>query len=146
LSDGNEARNAAHAAADHLHHGLPGEVGEPLPIRSPAGECVGWFVPSTSGGRLVGFHQLRPDLVPMRWSEFQADVAVDAWTDPARVHESAAKELMPGETTGQPVLTYDGHPDRLAWAVPVIGPQRGAAIFVAGSAVWRGPWPTASHG
>jgi hypothetical protein len=140
LSNG-EAKDAAREVAVRLHRGLSGEIGEPLPIHSPGGECAGWFVPSTSEGRLVGFHQLRPDLVPMRWSEFPSHVDLSVWTDPARVLEAAMMELGPGETSGQPVLSYDGNPDRVAWAVPVISPEQGVAIFVAGSAVWRGAWP-----
>lgn len=79
----------------------------------------------------------------MRWSEFQTDVDARTWTDPARVLQNAKSKLELDEAPGSPVLTYDGVPDRLAWAVPVTGGQTGVAIFVAGSAVWRGPWPTA---
>lgn len=144
MSNG-EARDAARGVAVRLHRGLPGTIGEPLPIHSPAGECAGWFVPSALEGRLVGFHQLRPDLVPMRWSEFPTHVDLSTWIDPARVLQTATMELRPGETSGRPVLSYDGNPDRVAWAVPVIGPDQGVAVFVAGSVAWRGPWPAPPH-
>ena len=78
----------------------------------------------------------------MRWSAFQTAVDASEWTDPGRVLEHAKSKLELGEAPGSPVLTYDGVPDRLAWAVPVIGRRPGVALYVAGSAVWRGPWPT----
>ncbi|MBV8529428.1 MAG: hypothetical protein JOZ75_14050 [Candidatus Dormibacteraeota bacterium] len=98
---------------------------------------AGWFVPAREGERLVGFHQLRPDLEQLRWSEFVADPGFASWTDPGAVMATAATMLHQGEQLGDPFLSYDSVPDRLAWVVPVLGGDAGGVIFVAGSAAWR---------
>lgn len=131
-------QEAARVAASALHRGLAGELGDPIPISSPDGALEGWFIPATRGGNLLGFHQLRRDLRPLRWSEFASPVDARLWMDPETIRLAAAAELQYGEVASAPVLTYDGSPDRLAWAVPLTGPagKRGR-IFVAGTAVWR---------
>jgi hypothetical protein len=114
-------------------------VGEPVPVRSPRGELDSWFVPVIADDLLVGFALLEPTLVLRRWSTFQRRTgALDgcppaaSWLDPGRVARVAAG--VAADTAGSPpYLSYDGSPDRLAWAVPLPG---GAIVYVAGDAAW----------
>ena len=50
----------------------------------------------------------------------------------------ASAQMRPGEVAGTPFLSFDGVPDRLAWAVPVNGPDGPRMGWVAGAAVWSG--------
>jgi len=118
------------------------EIGEAVPVRSPAGEPAGWFVPVLTGDRLVGFYQLTADLRADRYSTLGATVAAARWTDPAAVLATARPHLVPGEEPGEPFLSYDRGPSRLAWIVPVRGRAGDhSALYVAGDACWRGPKP-----
>jgi hypothetical protein len=114
-------------------------VGEPLPVRSPRGELDSWFVPVVMGDVLVGFALLERTLVLRRWSTFQRRAGsldgcppAASWLDPDRVARVAAG--VAADTAGSPpYLSYDGSPDRLAWAVPLPG---GRTVYVAGDAAW----------
>jgi len=120
-------------------------VGEPLAVMDPNGTQHSWFVPLEVGGKLAGFAQLLTSLVPMRVSSFQRrpldyehcpDVA--DWTDIHRIATRAASMARQGEQLSEPVLTYDGNPNRLAWKVEAkssSGETR--LLFVAGTAVYE---------
>jgi hypothetical protein len=114
-----------------------GRVRTPIPVREPGGRLHSWFVPLTAAGRLAGFLQLLPVL--RRPGQIEGCPEAGPWIDPAAVAERAAAHLRRGERAGRPYLTYDRHPARLAWAVPVTGP-RGTArtVFVAGDHVYTG--------
>jgi hypothetical protein len=111
-------------------------------VQAPAGDLDSWFVALTAEERLVGFFQLEPDLRVHRYSSFQRRRgAIDecppaaAWLDPSEIGMRARAAARSGEELGEPVLSYDGSRDRLAWRVPVLGSA--AAIYVAAEHVYR---------
>jgi len=122
--------------------GLPegAQVLDPIPVADPAsGNRHSWFVPVARGERLAGFAQLLPDLQLMRYSTFPSgkegtslpDLA--DWTDATRIRDRAEQIAKPGETVGEPVLTYDRDVSHLAWRVPATGPSGTSRdLFVAG--------------
>ena len=123
-----------------------GDVQTPLPVEHPRGHLRSWFVPLTCGDQLLGFFELSPELVPMRYSTFQRRPGelsqcpqATSWIDSSAVKAKARTVLRPGESMDEPFLSYDSVPSRLAWAVPIVGP-RGAErlVFVAGNAVFEG--------
>lgn len=126
--------------------GLPegSQVLDPIPVADPAsGERHSWFVPVARGKRLAGFAQLLPDLQLMRYSAFPSggkDAALPDladWTDATRIRAHAERIAEPGETVGEPVLTFDRNASRLAWRVPATDPSGASrALFVAGDAVY----------
>ena len=46
--------------------------------------------------------------------------------------------MRSGESAADPYLSFDGAPDRLAWAVPVGGPHGPRTVYVAGDTAWSG--------
>ena len=49
-----------------------------------------------------------------------------------------AEKARPGESAGEPVLSYDRGPSRLAWAVRLTRAGGGVrTVFVAGRTVWE---------
>lgn len=119
----------------------PTQLAEPLPIRDVDGRLAAWFVPLIDGSTIVGFVEVLPDLTHRRTSSFGGrGGGMDAadWVDPDVVARRAAAHLRPGEVPGTPFLSFDGVPDRLAWAVPVNGLDGPRMVWVAGVAVWSG--------
>jgi hypothetical protein len=122
--------------------------GRPLPVRDAAGRQVLWFVPllSASGEQVLGYRLEELDGQVRRVAEFGRPQDAAAWTDPAEV---ARRASALGDVAGQAVLTFDGVPDRLAWAVPLAG---GRTAWVTGDNAWvaraRSPGPRTSgdHG
>jgi hypothetical protein len=129
------ARDAAVAAVAALgdERSRSAAIGEPLLVRAPDGSPESWFVPLVDGTELVGFVQLGLDLALRRISSLPAPAA--SWLDPAVVVRVARRVARDDERLGEPVLSYDSSPDRLAWAVPVEG---GGTVFVTGDYAWRG--------
>jgi hypothetical protein len=122
-----------------------GRLEEPVSVREPGGGVHSWFVGVSAGDRLVGFLQLDRELTLLRYSSFQrrpgslegAPAKAD-WLDPGRIRKRAVEKLRPGEAAGDPYLTFDANPSRLAWAVPVVGAAgEGREIFVAGETVYE---------
>jgi hypothetical protein len=121
-------------------------VGKPLAVLNADGSQHSWFVPLQVGTKLAGFAQLLPSLTPLRFSGFQhspdnydncPDVA--DWTDPDRVLARAKAIARPDEELSQPVLSYDQHPDRLAWRVTATSSSGvSRSLFVAGTAAFEG--------
>ncbi len=144
-----EAKQRAEELLRSRHFGGFGarnvEVLDPIPIVTPNGIMHSWFVSVAVGNVMLGFFELLPNMRMTRYSSFQRDPSslkgcppVAAWTDPGTVLRTARPYFGPGETARTPVLSYDGTPARLAWAVEVMaadGSRR--VIYVAGSAVWR---------
>lgn len=127
----------------------PALAGDPVPVVDAAGRQAAWFVPLVDAGLLLGFVELLPDLTHRRTSWFgqppgspQGCPSAASWLDPTVVAARARPHLAPGEVAGEPALSFDGTPDRLAWAVPVGGPSGPRIIWVAGNATWTGPAAT----
>jgi hypothetical protein len=126
-----------------------GRIGTPIAVLEPGGGLHSWFVPVAIGNRLAGFLQLLPDLTMMRYSSFQRrDDSMEgcppeeSWIDAETVRRRARESARPGETLGEPFLTYDQAPSRLAWAVPLTSPDGATrTLHVAGRAVWEAPPP-----
>lgn len=126
----------ARDVAAKAHSVRPGRLGEPIRVISPTGALEDWVVPVLQGTQVIGFYQLTSELRIKRFSEL-ADP--NAFT--INLHDvllAAQRALDPSERPGIPFLSYDGNPDRLAWAVPVDGPSGPATIFIAGGVAWRG--------
>jgi hypothetical protein len=122
-----------------------GRVESPVAVLTPSGQLHSWFVPVTVGDRLAGFVQFMPDGAFMRFSSFQrragdlagCPVAAD-WLDSNRIKGRAEALRRPDETSGDPFLTYDKVPDRLAWAVPLTGADGTARlVYVVGETVYE---------
>ena len=110
-----------------------------LPVAAPGGGALdSWFVPLADAGRLAGFLQLDPDLGLRRFSSFARPPDAASWIDTDAISPRARAAAGPEPQLGEPVLTYDAHPDRIAWAVP-IADGSGRAVFVAGDHAWTGP-------
>lgn len=139
-------------AIELFEQGITGDVwlkahGRLLPaiaIHTPQGTLHGWFVPVVVDDTLAAFMQFDRAERLERFSTFMR-AAGDlrgcphraGWVDPASVRRIASNRLHPGETLGEPFLTYDRYPDRLVWAVPVAS-DRGPLgyIYVAGDYVY----------
>jgi hypothetical protein len=122
-----------------------GRIGAPIPVLAPDSQLHSWFVPVTIGNGLAAFFQLLPDLTMMRYSSFQKRddsmegcPSAELWIDAETVRRRAQERARPGETVGQPFLTYDRAPSRLVWAVPLTSPDGTTrTLHVAGRAVWE---------
>jgi hypothetical protein len=140
VSNADRVRAAAEAARRQLVDdplALRAPLADPLPVLTPAGNLDSWFVALTAEDRIVGFFQLEPDLQVHRYSSFQSTRgSVDgcppaaAWLDRAEIGERARASAGGDQELGEPILSYDGSRDRLAWRVPVLGGP--GAVFVAG--------------
>lgn len=119
-----------------------------LPVRTQQAMLESWFVPLVAQDvkqeRLVAYLRFTPGHVLRGISSFLSQpsrldscpLAAD-WLDEHRIAARAQALGAPGEHAGAPMLSFDGVPDRLAWAVPLQGP--GAAsrwVFVAGTSAW----------
>lgn len=126
---------------------LSGAVGVALAVVAPDGTHRSWFVPVTVDDRLAAFMQLGIDGQLMRFSSFQragqraenysdCPPAAD-WLDRKRIQARAAAKRRADETVGEPFLSYDHSPERLAWAVPMESRRGRRVILVAGDAVYE---------
>ena len=123
-----------------------GEVLEPLAVRAPDGGPAGWLVGVAIDEALAGFFVLTPQLELRRYSTFLSHPgALDQcprqadWFDSGRIKARAGGLALPGETLDEPFLSYDGNPERIAWAVRARdagGTVR--TLFVAGDSTWVG--------
>lgn len=140
--DAGAARDVARTALDGgMAPDLDGgDVGPALPVHHPDGSVESWFVPVTRGDRLAGFVRVTADLRFQAASAFPpgARPAADSWLDSRRVRDMAAGSADGVQVTGEPVLSYDGAPARIAWAVPVRLADGGeATVYVAGASIWQ---------
>jgi hypothetical protein len=122
--------------------GTGGSLLDPVPVRSPAGEPAGWFVPVARGDALLGFIQMDVAGRFHRSATFApgAKVRTSDWLDADTIRKRARRQVGPEDDLGEPVLSYDGSPDRLAWLLVAAGPDgRERRVFVAGTAAWRAP-------
>ena len=137
-----EARRALAAGDAALPAGAKPSLA--LPVRTLAGALQGWFVPVIVADRLVAFLRFTPQHVLTGTSSFMRQSGrIDAcplaadWLDASLIRSRAQALAAPGEDAGEPMLSFDGVPDRFAWAVPLR--RAGAAprwVFVAGTSTW----------
>jgi len=127
--------------AELLEAGLVGDapalagarVLDPIAVADPTGRLHSWFVPVVLDETLAGFAELRPDLELLRHSTFPRPVEPADWIDPETIRGQAARIARPDEALGEPILTYDREPSRLAWAVTATDPAgRSRTLFVTG--------------
>ena len=116
---------------------VPAQLGTPIAVKNGEGALASWFVPILSGASLAGFVELLPDLTHRRTSWFPDPPSSSSWLDPVAIRARAATALAADEVAGEPSLSFDGSPERLAWAVPVRGARGDGIVFVAGDGVWR---------
>ena len=109
----------------------------PVQVVGPNGELDSWFVALTKGEGLLGFFQLEPDLRLHRYSTFDDPQPASAWLDPEAVRARATAAVAEGDELGDPVLTYRGNRDRLAWSVPIR--NRPGTVYVVGDYVEVAP-------
>lgn len=128
-----------------------GKVGQPLPVEHPRGVVTHWFVPVAVEGSLAGYFLFDATLQLQSYSSFlrRPDTVEGApdlrsWTKVERVSQAAAG-AAPGRTLGEPFLTYDGIPSRLAWAVPLDSDGEGL-VYVAGDHAYSKPLDAQSTG
>ncbi|MFB8147720.1 hypothetical protein ACFC1W_13330 [Microbacterium sp. NPDC056003] len=132
MSDAESVRSTAGSFVDD-----PAQLGTPIAVKDAGGALTSWFVPILAGASVAGFVELLPDLTHRRTSWFPDAPAASSWLDPAIIRTRAATALTADEIAAEPTLSFDGSPDRLAWAVPVRGARGDGIVFVAGDVVWR---------
>jgi hypothetical protein len=110
-----------------------------VPVTAPDGEAAGWFVGLVIGELLLGFAQLDEALRFRRYSSFAgAEPAAKDWLESSVVLARARGRSSEDLAFGQPYLSFDMSPDRIAWVVPSTGPDgTGRRVFVAGEAVFE---------
>lgn len=110
-----------------------------VPVTAPDGSAAGWFVGLVVGELLLGFAQLDEALRFRRYSSFAgAEPAARDWLESSVVLARARERSSEDLELGQPFLSFDTSPDRIAWVVPATGPDgTGRRVFVAGEAVFE---------
>lgn len=119
-----------------------GTVATPVPVVNPEGRPESWFVPVVVGEAIAGYFRVTAG--DWSWHAFMRHEGsltgcppASLWLDPEGIRERARSLAAPDEAVGTPSLSYDGVPDRLAWAVPLHGPDGATrVVFVAGRAAW----------
>lgn len=114
-----------------------GRVGQPLPVSDRQGAFHSWLVPVTVRDRLAALFQFLGSGELMRFSAFPSarpdyagcPAAAD-WLDPQRARQWAAAEAGPGETMGEPFMSFDRTPERLVWAVPLADGRGGSRLVL----------------
>lgn len=128
-----------------------GTVATPVPVVDPEGRLESWFVPVVAGEVLAGYFRVAAG--EWSWHAFMRHddsltgcPPASLWLDPNAIRERAGALAAPDEAVGAPSLSWDGFPDRLAWAVPLTSPDGATrVILVAGRAMWpASPGPVTS--
>lgn len=122
-----------------------GTVEPPLPILDLNQELNSWFVAITVESRIAGFMQFTTEFVLMRYSTFQRTASslegcpeAPAWLDQSYILDAAKTLMADDELVGEPFLSYDKHPNRIAWAIKHRD-RKGevGTIFVAGGYAYK---------
>jgi hypothetical protein len=110
-------------------------------ISAPDGAAAGWLVGLLIGERLIGFAQLDDALRYRRYSSFAgAEPPAGDWLESSVVLSRAREQAGPDLDLGEPFLSFDVSPDRIAWVVPATSPDgTGRRLFVAGDEVFERP-------
>jgi hypothetical protein len=108
-------------------------------VTAPDGEAAGWFVGLVVGELLLGFAQLDEALRFRRYSSFAgSEPAASDWLESSVVLSRARERSSTDLEFGQPFLSFDMSPDRIAWVVPATGPDGSRRrVFVAGKEVFE---------
>lgn len=122
-----------------------GRIDGALPVRAPDGDLRAWIAPVVVDDLIVGYFRTDPSRSDWRYESFQRRPetfdgcpAASLWLDTADIARRAGGLALPGERASPPVLSFDGVPDRIAWAVTLTAPDgRTRRILVAGRAVWE---------
>jgi hypothetical protein len=124
---------------------LAARLEDPIPVHTAAGELDSWFVALTAENCLLGFLQLEPDLNLHRYSTFQRMPGntrdcppAASWLDPETIRERARSVAAASDQLGDPILSYQGNRDRIAWRVPIITDNE-ATIYVVGDHAYKHP-------
>ena len=95
-------------------------------------------------GEQLRVAELLPDLTFVRYSSFQHRPELAAWTDTGTIRRRARTLSRTDESLGEPVLTYDRDPSRLAWTVSATDPAGDTrTLYVAGDHAYEQPAPDA---
>jgi hypothetical protein len=105
------------------------------------GAPAGWLVGLVIGERLIGFAQLDEAFRFRRYSSFAgAEPPAKDWLESSVVLSRAREQAGADLDFGEPFLSFDASPDRIAWVVPATGPDgTGRRLFVAGDQVFERP-------
>jgi hypothetical protein len=122
-----------------------GGINGALPVLAPDGDLRSWIAPVVVDDLIVGYFWTDPSRSDWRYESFQRRPetfdgcpAASLWLDTADIARRAGGLALPGERASPPVLSFDGVPDRIAWAVTLTAPDgRTRRILVAGRAVWE---------
>ena len=122
------------------------ELRPALPICTAAGALEGWFVPVVAGDRLAAYLRFTSEgarrglsLFMQRPGALETCPPLADWLDRTRVMARAQALAHAGERAGEPMLSFDRSPERLAWRVPLRDGQGHARpVFVAGAQAWPG--------
>lgn len=122
-----------------------GKISVPIRIVDPDGTLNSWFVAVQVRDKLAGYLQLSPDLVLMRYASFwrgeegfKSCPDARSWLDPFYIRERAQTVARPAEHLGEPYLTYDKSPTRIAWGVKTTDEEgEESVILVAGESAFR---------
>ena len=147
MSDREGAARARAAALDALARGLAVEPRAaeaaltPQVLESPDRRPAGWVVWLVAGGKALGFVQLDDRLVFRRYASFgERPPPAGEWLEPDAAIARARERLVPGEEIEESFLSFDAHPDRIAWLVAASGAEgRRRTFLVAGTAVSERP-------
>ena len=139
------AEDARRLVADLIETGLIAEARaneaklHAVQVTAPDGEAAGWFVGLVVGELLLGFAQLDEALRFRRYSSFAgAEPAASDWLESSVVLSRARERSGADLEFGQPFLSFDMSPDRIAWVVPATGPDGSKRrVFVAGKEVFE---------
>lgn len=105
------------------------------------GAPAGWLVALVIGERLIGFAQFDEALRFRRYSSFAGrEPPAGDWLESSVVLSRAREGTGADLDFGEPFLSFDVSPDRIAWVVPAMGPDgTGRRVFVAGDEVFERP-------
>ena len=99
-----------------------------LRVRTLASVPHHWFVAVVVGERLMAHVRFTLEREPMAVSFFlqhpdrlEASPLAADWLEPELMRSRAASVASADETIGEPILSFDGAPDRVAWAAPCSG-------------------------
>ena len=128
-----------------------GKVGRPIPVEHPRGVVTHWFVPVAVDRSLAGYFLFDASRHLQSYSSLlrhrdtvEGAPDLGSWTNAERVSE-VASGAAGGRKLGEPYLTYDGVPSRLAWAVPLDSEGK-SVVYVAGDFAYTRPLDADSTG